>query len=101
MTPVAALPNVQEQGGISDPMAQATAIYSKIGIQPSRVFAAYRSLCVSVNHLGSRGTPSYDRSPNLPQTRVTLLDYILRLTLDRHLVCYAYTPYVLAMIHRV
>jgi len=36
MPPAAVLPNVQEQGGILDPMDQAKAIYNKVGIPPSR-----------------------------------------------------------------
>ena len=44
------------------------------------------SLLGSVNHLGTRGTPSCDWSLKLSQTRVTLLDYVPRLTPDSRLV---------------
>ena len=86
MPPAAGLPNVQEQGGISDSMPLAKShVYRSRNPIKLQVFAACRSLRVSVNHLGARGTPSCDRSPNLSQTRVTLLDFILRLTPDRRL----------------
>jgi len=67
-------------------MAQAKAIYTKVGIPSSRKSLQPAAVCVSVSIIGARGTPSCDRSPNFSQTRVTLLDYILRLTPDRHLV---------------
>jgi len=55
MPPAAALPNVQEQGGIPDPMAQAKAMYTKVAISLSRKSLQHATVCASVSITLGRG----------------------------------------------
>ena len=55
MLSAAGLPNVQEQGGIPDPMALAKAIYTEVGIPSSRKSLQPAAVCVSVSITSGRG----------------------------------------------